>query len=50
MDRPAATDQSPAVSVIMSVYNGKGGKITIEYYSNDELNRLLEFFGVLENF
>lgn len=28
----------------------KGGKITIEYYSNDELNRLLEFFGVLENF
>ena len=28
----------------------KGGKITIEYYSTDELNRLLEFFGVLENF
>lgn len=28
----------------------KGGKITIEFYSNDELNRLLEFFGVLENF
>lgn len=28
----------------------KGGKITIEYYSDDELNRLLEFFGVLESF
>jgi ParB family chromosome partitioning protein len=28
----------------------KGGKITIEYYSVDELNRLLEFFGVMENF
>lgn len=28
----------------------KGGKITIEYYSTDELNRLLEFFGVLENY
>ena len=28
----------------------KGGKIVIEYYSNDELNRLLEVFGVLENF
>ena len=28
----------------------KGGKIIIEYYSNDELNRLLELFGVLENY
>lgn len=28
----------------------KGGKITIEYYSNDEFDRLLEFFGVLENY
>jgi ParB family chromosome partitioning protein len=28
----------------------KGGKITIEYYSDDELNRLLEFFGVVEGF
>lgn len=28
----------------------KGGKITIEYYSMDELNRLLEFFGVMESF
>ncbi len=28
----------------------KGGKITIEYYSVDELNRLLEFFGVMEGF
>ena len=28
----------------------KGGKITIEYYSDDELNRLLEFFGVMEGF
>ncbi len=28
----------------------KGGKITIEYYSVDELNRLLEFFGVMESF
>jgi len=28
----------------------KGGNISIEYYSNDELNRLLEFFGVLESF
>lgn len=27
----------------------KGGKITIEYYSTDELNRLLEIFGVLES-
>jgi ParB family chromosome partitioning protein len=27
----------------------KGGKITIEYYSADELNRLLEIFGVLES-
>ena len=24
----------------------KGGKITIEYYSNDELDRLLEILGV----
>jgi len=24
----------------------KGGRITIEYYSNDELDRLLQFFGV----
>ncbi|UCE66211.1 MAG: ParB/RepB/Spo0J family partition protein [Candidatus Zixiibacteriota bacterium] len=28
----------------------KGGKIIIEYYSDDELNRLLEIFGVLENY
>ena len=28
----------------------KGGKIIIEYYSDDELNRLLELFGVLENY
>jgi ParB family chromosome partitioning protein len=28
----------------------KGGRIVIEYYSDDELNRLLEMFGVLENF
>lgn len=28
----------------------KGGKITIEYYSVDELNRLLELFGVVEGF
>ncbi len=28
----------------------KGGRIVIEYYSVDELNRLLELFGVLENF
>jgi ParB family chromosome partitioning protein len=28
----------------------KGGKITIEYYSDDELNRLLELFGVMEGF
>jgi len=28
----------------------KGGKITIEEDSTDELNRLLEFFGVLENY
>ncbi len=28
----------------------KGGKITIEYYSTDELNRLLELLGVLESF
>jgi ParB family chromosome partitioning protein len=28
----------------------KGGKITIEYYSIDELNRLLELFGVMEGF
>jgi len=28
----------------------KGGKITIEYYSDDELNRLLEVLGVLESF
>ncbi len=28
----------------------KGGRIIIEYYSDDELNRLLEFFGVLENY
>jgi ParB family chromosome partitioning protein len=27
----------------------KGGKITIEYYSIDELNRILEIFGVLES-
>ncbi|MEE9553943.1 MAG: ParB/RepB/Spo0J family partition protein [candidate division Zixibacteria bacterium] len=38
-----------ATRVILS-QKRKGGKITIEYYSNDELNRLLEFFGVLENF
>lgn len=28
----------------------KGGKIVFEYYSDDELNRLLEIFGVLENY
>ncbi len=28
----------------------KGGRIIIEYYSDDELNRLLEIFGVLENY
>ncbi len=28
----------------------KGGRITIEYYSVDELNRLLELFGVMESF
>ena len=28
----------------------KGGRIIIEYYSDDELNRLLELFGVLENY
>lgn len=28
----------------------KGGRIVIEYYSDEELNRLLEMFGVLENF
>jgi ParB family chromosome partitioning protein len=28
----------------------KGGKITIEYYSDDELNRLLEVLGILESF
>lgn len=28
----------------------KGGRIVIEYYSDDELNRLLEMFGVLENY
>jgi ParB family chromosome partitioning protein len=28
----------------------KGGRIVIEYFSDDELNRLLEMFGVLENF
>lgn len=27
----------------------KGGRIIIEYYSVDELNRLLEIFGVMEN-
>ena len=28
----------------------KGCRIIIEYYSDDELNRLLEIFGVLENY
>jgi ParB family chromosome partitioning protein len=28
----------------------KGGKIIIEYYSDDELNRLLEILGVLESY
>jgi ParB family chromosome partitioning protein len=28
----------------------KGGRITIEYYSNDELDRLLELFGIKDNF
>jgi ParB family chromosome partitioning protein len=28
----------------------KGGRIIFEYYSNDELNRLLELFGVLESY
>jgi ParB family chromosome partitioning protein len=28
----------------------KGGRIIIEYYSNDELNRLLEIFGVMESY
>lgn len=28
----------------------KGGKIIFEYYSNDELNRLLEMFGVMESY
>ena len=27
----------------------KGGRILIEYYSNDELERLLEIFGIAEN-
>ncbi len=27
----------------------KGGRIVIEYYSVDELNRILEIFGVMEN-
>lgn len=35
---------------VLITHKRKGGRITIEYYSTDELNRLLEFFGVLENF
>jgi ParB family transcriptional regulator, chromosome partitioning protein len=28
----------------------RGGRITIEYYSNDELDRLLDLFGIKDNF
>jgi len=27
----------------------KGGKIVIEYYSNDDLNRILEMLGAIDN-